>query len=80
MTDRQELYCPNCNGKLQDSTVEECWNCHARFGAGSAWKPTTTPSKRKGGMSSGCGCSVLILVFVVAWLAYILSSVCLICK
>jgi hypothetical protein len=32
-------FCPNCSAQLESQALSECWNCHATFGAGSAWVP-----------------------------------------
>src|SRR5688572_2979642 len=34
-------YCPNCSAQLKSQ--DQCWNCEAVFGHGSAWVPTDQP-------------------------------------
>ncbi|BEP54551.1 hypothetical protein GmRootV118_17950 [Variovorax sp. V118] len=36
-------YCPNCSAELDALAVDQCWNCHAEFGAKSAWEPVAHP-------------------------------------
>lgn len=33
-------YCPSCSAELDATNVQNCWNCDAQFGPGSAWAPT----------------------------------------
>jgi hypothetical protein len=35
------LYCPNCSAQLK--STNECWNCEAIFGDGTAWAATDRP-------------------------------------